>query len=221
MRVVGAEQEELGAGLLDHPADGLLRVGREAQLAARVVGGAQRQVEMRLGLHEDLLHQVEAPQPAHDPERAELDAAAAQAREALEHAVEHERVQEDLGGVRDRHQVLGEQALAVDHELAVPRDAVVVEGAVHVAAVVADVQHERHARFLQARPEPVVGGVRGRHVARGSFDSWIARQPRRIASSASATSRAGSASGTTPTGSRRGSCAQNALMRRLSARAPP
>ena len=76
-------------------------------------GSAQR----RLGLAERVLREVESLQPRHDPHRALLDATAAQPGEALEHAVEHEAREEDLGRHVDRHVVLRADVLAAAEEV--------------------------------------------------------------------------------------------------------
>ena len=104
VRVVRREHEQLGARLLDHPADGLAGERRELQVPAHVLGRLEREaLKRRLGPLERTLRVVELAQPRHDPARALLDAAAAQPREAVEEPVEDQHAEEQLaasGGSR-------------------------------------------------------------------------------------------------------------------------
>ena len=165
--VVGREEEELLACVLDHPADGLGRERRELQLAPHVLARPQRKVQRRFGAREHLLREVEPPHPRHHPHRSQLDAAAAQSGELLEDAVEHHDREERLRRVVQDHVVLRADVLATTEKVGRAGLAVVVVLRVEAAATAADVQHERHAGFLQATPDAVELRMRGRLPGRG------------------------------------------------------
>src|SRR5207247_7073220 len=92
VRVVGGEEAHLLARLLDDPADGLVRVGRDADLAPHVFARAELEApEPLIVLAESVHRGVELAHPARDPDRALLDDADPEAREAFEDAVDDER----------------------------------------------------------------------------------------------------------------------------------
>src|SRR5262245_34310605 len=92
VRVVGREEADLVAGLLDDPADVLGRVRGRADLPPHVFARAELELlQPLLALAERLESGVHEAHPARHPGRPLLDHAEAQAREAVEHAVEDQR----------------------------------------------------------------------------------------------------------------------------------
>ena len=97
MRIVGREHEQLRTGLLDHPAEGLARIGRELEVAAHVLRGLELEGAQRLlGAAERTLAVIEMAEPRHDPAGALFDTTAPQLGEAIEEPVEDERAEERL-----------------------------------------------------------------------------------------------------------------------------
>ncbi len=64
VRVVGREEQHLGADSVDEPADVLGGVGRHADLPTRVVARPERQIaDAALGASEGVLHDIDALEP--------------------------------------------------------------------------------------------------------------------------------------------------------------
>src|SRR5262245_60935835 len=104
--IVGREEADLLARLLDDPADRLVRIGRHANLAAHVLARAElKPAETLLVPAEGADRRVELAHPARDPRRPLLDDADLEAREAFQDAVDDERRQHLHGWERDRHVV--------------------------------------------------------------------------------------------------------------------
>src|SRR5438034_1612730 len=90
--VVGGEETDLFARLLDDPADGLRRVRRRTDLAPHVLARPERELpEPLLALAEGLVRRVELAHPARQPDRTLFDHAEAEPREAVEDAVDDQR----------------------------------------------------------------------------------------------------------------------------------
>ena len=131
--------------------------GRELHLAADVVAGLHRQ-RGEVGLGAGELHgAVELLQHPGHPLGALLDRGAAQAREALEHAVEGEDGEEVLRPVADVDVVLGADVLAAAEEVGGHGPAVLPVAGGHEPAAGADVAHERDVGVLEPGPERVEG----------------------------------------------------------------
>ena len=104
--IVRREHHQVGAALLDDPADVLGRVRREAHLSVDVLARAQRQrLQPFLVAVEGLEGRLHLTQPRRHPDRTLLDDPDVQIREPLEHAVEDERGQGLGRRSRDAHVV--------------------------------------------------------------------------------------------------------------------
>src|SRR5438552_2871732 len=168
MRVVGGEEAHLLARLLDDPADGLVRVGRDADLAPHVFPRVELEaLQPLLVLAEGGDRGVELAHPARDPHGTLLDYADLQAREAVEDAVDDERRERLHGREGDRHVVDGAEVLRPAVEVRHRREAVREVVRVEELPAAAHVEHDRDAGFLRDLPhreEPDVA----RRVARGA-----------------------------------------------------
>ena len=177
-------------------------------------------LQPRLVLAERLVRGVERAHPARDPGGAELDDADAQRRIAHEHTVDDQRVQRLHHRERDREVVDRLEVRVAAVEVGHRRQAVVEEvGRHHVRARAGDVQHDGHTRLRARGPHRFERDVTRRVARPGTGRSRSPRCPRRSRRSSSATAAAVSPTGTTVTGSSRGSTEHQSSTARCCARA--
>ena len=172
---------------------GVKRIWRRTYSLGRI----DRSLQPFLVADERVERRLHLAHPRRHPDRALLDHADPQTREALEHAVEDHRRQRLRGRDGDAHVVDGAEVLLAAVEVGRDRQPVAEVVRVDQLTGAADVEHDRHAGLAGRRPHGVEAR-RGSVSARAGSPTRPAAPPRpiSIASFASAGARSRSASGT-------------------------
>src|SRR5215469_15595771 len=112
MGVVGGEEKEVMASLLDHPSDGFRWEGCKPKMTVDVLGCASWQVQGGFGPLEGCLGEIKPLEPRHYPQRPLLDTPSPKTRERFEYPVEHHARKEGLWRVVEDHEILRANILA-------------------------------------------------------------------------------------------------------------
>jgi hypothetical protein len=168
--------------LLDDPADGFGRVGRGADLTPHVLARPELEpAKALLVFGERFESRVELADPRGKPDRALLDDAELEPREAVEHAVEDQRGERLHRWKRDRHEIDRAEVLGTAVEVGHGRKAVLEERSVNELAASAHVKDDRQSRFLRDLPDREEADVARRVCRRaggGNEDRLAARGDR-------------------------------------------